>query len=60
MRTDGDGGNIGETTTLEGIIDGLSAQTSQSGRKPMVVIDAGIADENNLACSNRKGTITCV
>ena len=26
-------GNIGETTTLEGIVDGLSAQTSQSGRQ---------------------------
>jgi transposase len=48
-------GNIGETTTLEGIVDGLSAQTSYTGRKPMVVIDAGIADEGNLKMLKSKG-----
>ena len=48
-------GNIGETTTLEGIVDGLSAQTSGTGRKPMVVIDAGIADEGNLKMLKAKG-----
>jgi transposase len=48
-------GNIGETTTLEGIVDGLSAQTSHSGRKPMIVIDAGIADDGNLKMLKSKG-----
>ena len=41
-------GNIGETTTLEGLLNELSTRTSSTGRKPMVVMDAGIADEGNL------------
>lgn len=41
-------GNIGETTTLEATIDELSSRSSHTGRKPMVVIDAGIASEENL------------
>lgn len=48
-------GNIGETTTLEGIVNELSSQTSFTGRKPMVVMDAGIADENNLKMLKTKG-----
>jgi hypothetical protein len=48
-------GNIGEPTTLEQTVDELSAQTSFSGRKPMVVMDAGIATEENLAMLKLKG-----
>jgi len=48
-------GNISEVTTLEGIIEGLSAQTSGKGRKPMVVIDAGIAYQGNLKMLKSKG-----
>ena len=48
-------GNIGETTTLEAMLDELSSQTSSTGRKPMVVMDAGIADEQNLKMLKAKG-----
>jgi len=48
-------GNIGETTTLGAIVDELSTQTSPSGRKPMVVMDAGIATEDNLLMLKSKG-----
>ena len=48
-------GNIGETTTLEAMLDELSSQTSFTGRKPMVVMDAGIADEQNLKMLKAKG-----
>ncbi len=48
-------GNIGETTTLEALLNELSIRTSSTGRKPMVVIDAGIADEGNLKMLKSKG-----
>jgi hypothetical protein len=48
-------GKIGETTTLEQTVDELSAQTSFSARKPMIVMDAGIATEENLAMLKTKG-----
>jgi hypothetical protein len=48
-------GNIGETTTLEETVDHLSAQTSFSVRKPMVVMDAGIATDDNLTMLKKKG-----
>ena len=48
-------GNIGETTTLEGMLNELSTQTSSTGRKPLVVMDAGIADEGNLKMLKSKG-----
>jgi Transposase DDE domain len=48
-------GNIGETTTLEQTVDELSAQTSFSVRNPMIVMDAGIATEENLAMLKTKG-----
>ena len=41
-------GNMTDSKTLGTIVDGLSKQTSFSGRKPVVVIDAGIATDNNL------------
>jgi transposase len=47
-------GNIYEAHTLEAIVDGLAADTSQS-TKPVVVMDAGISDEANLAMLKAKG-----
>lgn len=41
-------GNIADSKTLEQIIAELSARTSSSERRPVVVIDAGIATEDNL------------
>ena len=41
-------GNIADCKTLEDIVKELSGDTSLSGRKPMVVIDAGIATKENL------------
>jgi len=48
-------GNIGETTTLEKMVESLSLHTSATGRKPMVVIDAGIASDENLKMLLSKG-----
>ena len=41
-------GNMSDNKTLGTIVNALSQQTSSSGRKPIVVIDAGIATEDNL------------
>ncbi len=41
-------GNIADCKTLEQIVEQLSVRTSMTGRKPVVVIDAGIATETNL------------
>ncbi len=41
-------GNIADSKTLEQIITELSARTSSTGRQPVVVLDAGIATEDNL------------
>jgi len=41
-------GNIAECKTLKEIVDELSERTSFTGRKPIVVIDAGIATDDNL------------
>lgn len=48
-------GNMADCKTLVKIVDGLSLQTSFSKRKPIVVIDAGIATEDNLALLRDKG-----
>lgn len=48
-------GNVGETTKLEAMLNELSTHTSSTGRKPMVVMDAGIADEDNLKMLKSKG-----
>jgi len=48
-------GNMADCTTLEGIINALIAQTSFSHRKPIVVIDAGIATDENLNMLKSKG-----
>jgi hypothetical protein len=41
-------GNIADCKTLGETLSGLSARTSDSGRKALVVIDAGITTEDNL------------
>ena len=41
-------GNIADSKTLEKIIAELSSRTSSTQRRPIVVIDAGIATEENL------------
>jgi hypothetical protein len=41
-------GNMTDCKTLEKIIRELSERTSATGRKPVVVLDAGIATEDNL------------
>jgi len=48
-------GNMTDCKTLEGIINALSSQTSLSARKPIVVIDAGIATDDNLSMLKAKG-----
>jgi len=48
-------GNTQDVTTLGTTIDELSAQTSQTNRKPVVVMDAGFASEDNLQMLKEKG-----
>ena len=48
-------GNITDCKTLARIIDQLSERTSVTGRKPVVVLDAGIATEANLELLQQKG-----
>ena len=48
-------GNMADCKTLGTLIDTLSAQTSYSHRKPIVVIDAGIATDGNIAMLKSKG-----
>jgi transposase len=53
-------GNMADCKTLGPVVDSLSQQTSFSGRKPIVVIDAGIATDSNIAMLKTKATIICV
>jgi transposase len=48
-------GNMADCKTLEIMVDTLSAQTSYATRKPIVVMDAGIATEDNIALLRNKG-----
>jgi len=48
-------GNMADSKTLEGMINKLRVKTSESARKALVVIDAGIATEENLAMIKAKG-----
>ena len=41
-------GNIADCKTMAGLIEELSSKTSFTDRKPVIVIDAGIATEDNL------------
>ena len=48
-------GNMADCKTLGSVIDAMSNQTSYSHRKPIVVIDAGIATDDNIAMLKNKG-----
>jgi len=48
-------GNVADPKTLEGMINKLRVKTSVSAKKALVVIDAGIATEENLAMIKAKG-----
>jgi hypothetical protein len=48
-------GNMSDSKSLPDIIDELSNRTSHLSRKPIVVIDAGIASEDNLALLTKNG-----
>jgi len=48
-------GNMADCKTLEDIINSLARQTSYQVRKPIVVLDAGIATEENLGMLKNKG-----
>ncbi|MFH1936479.1 MAG: IS1634 family transposase [Bacteroidota bacterium] len=48
-------GNTADCKTLETMVDTLSAQTSYALRKPIVVMDAGIASDDNIEMLRNKG-----
>jgi transposase len=48
-------GNMADCKTLKDIVEALSHQTSCTGRKPIVVMDAGIATDDNLKMLKSKG-----
>ena len=48
-------GNMADCKTLNDVIDSLAKQTSFQERKPIVVLDAGIATEKNLEMLHAKG-----
>jgi len=48
-------GNMADSKTLEGMINELRVKTSVSSKKALIVIDAGIATEDNLKMIVSKG-----
>lgn len=48
-------GNISESKTLESMVNRLSSSTSATKRKPVVVMDAGIATNDNVKMLKSKG-----
>lgn len=48
-------GNMSDSKTLEGMINKLRIKTSVSAKKALVVIDAGIATDENLKMIKEKG-----
>jgi hypothetical protein len=48
-------GNMADSKTLEGMINKLRTKTSLSAKKALVVIDAGIATDSNLALIKENG-----
>jgi hypothetical protein len=48
-------GNMTDSKTLEGMINKLRVKTTSSSNKALVVIDAGIATESNLAMIKQQG-----
>jgi len=54
-------GNMSDSKTLETIVNNLSRQTSCTNRKPVVVLDAGIATDKNLKLlKNKQYDYMCV
>lgn len=47
-------GNMSDCKTLETMIDTLSRRTSSTTRKPIVVMDAGIATDDNIAMLKKR------
>lgn len=48
-------GNISDSKTLESMVNRLSSSTSATKRKPVVVMDAGIATNDNVKMLKSKG-----
>ena len=48
-------GNTTDSSTLESVIDNLCSHTSVQNRKPIVVMDAGIATDDNIDLLKAKG-----
>lgn len=48
-------GNLSDVKSLEQIVEELSKRTSSTGRKPVIVMDAGISSETNLKMLRDKG-----
>ncbi len=48
-------GNTSDSVTLKDLVGELSAKTSEQNRKPIVVMDAGIASEENLLMLKQNG-----
>ena len=48
-------GNMADCKTLKGVIKNMSERTTHSDRKPVVVIDAGIATEESLTMLRKEG-----
>lgn len=48
-------GNMADSTSLQKLIEDLSARTSSTQRKPTIVMDAGIATKKNLELLKTKG-----
>lgn len=48
-------GNMADCKTLNEIVEALGKHTSGTGRKPIVVMDAGIATDDNLDMLKEKG-----
>jgi len=48
-------GNVSDASTLESMINDLRLKTSANAKKAVIVMDAGIATEDNLAMVREKG-----
>ena len=48
-------GSKTDSKTLEHMLEQMNANTSATGRKPVVVLDAGIATEDNIGLLNKDG-----
>lgn len=48
-------GNISEPSTFQDLIESVAGQLSSGKEKPLIVMDAGIATEDNLALIKQKG-----